>query len=227
MSHVSHATNRRRNSVRVTLIAAAAAALLTLAAVAAVAASNQFADVDAGATHEDGISFMAETGVTSGCATGLFCPTDNVTREQMATFMHRLSGQADGVDPSVDAATLQGMTVQEIQDGVEPPEDGNDEDDAAPQDFWAVVDGDDADLLRGSGVDASSGGGGTEGRYTVTFDEPVDECSWQATSTASPDKGAYIAAVDEHGTDDNSVRVTVVDTDGVWVNADVHLNVTC
>ncbi len=222
-------TARPRTRMRTVTLLVAVAALTAITTVAAMAGSSQFADVDAGATHEDGIGFMAETGVTAGCSPGFFCPQDDVTREQMATFMHRLSGQADGVDPSVDAATVQGMTVQEIQDGVEPPENGDDNDDAdeTPQELWAVVDGNDGSLQRSSGVDDSSGGGGTEGRYTVTFDEPVDACSYQATSTSSPTKGAYIAAVDEHGSNDNAVRVTVIDADGVWVNADFHLNVTC
>jgi hypothetical protein len=32
---------------------------------------------------------MEELGITAGCATGLFCPTDNVPRWQMAIFMVR------------------------------------------------------------------------------------------------------------------------------------------
>ncbi len=35
------------------------------------------------------IQKMEELGITSGCATGLFCPTDNVPRWQMAIFMIR------------------------------------------------------------------------------------------------------------------------------------------
>ena len=213
--------------MRTVTLLVAVAAVTAITTVAAMAGSSQFSDVDAGATHEDGIGFMAETGVTAGCAPGFFCPQDDVTREQMATFMHRLSGQADGVDPSVDAATLQGMTVQDIQDGIEAPENDDDGEDDAPEDQWAFVDGSDGTLIRGSGVDDSSGGGNVAGRYTVTFDDPVDECSYQATSTPSPTKGVYIAGVAPGGSD-RSVDVTVVDDGtGDFANADFHLHVVC
>ena len=220
MLHTTHRINGRRTLVLLLLTAVAVAVITALTTVAAVAGSSYFNDVDPGATHEDGIAFMAESGVTEGCATpGAYCPDDDVTRAQMATFMHRLSGHADGVDPSVDAATLEGLTVSDIQAGIDV--------DDAPRTSWAYVDGDTSTLVRGSGVDSVSGGGGTEGRFTVTFDEPVDQCSWQATSTGSPDKSAYTAAVDEHATNDNSVKITVVDADGIWANADFHVLAVC
>ena len=84
------------------------------AAVGAVAA-DRFGDVAAGHAHEDGIGWVADAQVTSGCGDGAeYCPDDPVTRAQMATFLHRLSGRAAGVAPSVDAATVQGLTPEQL-----------------------------------------------------------------------------------------------------------------
>ena len=107
-------------AARLVLLTAVVTALLTaVATVSALAASERFTDVFAGNVHEPGISFMAESGVTAGCTADEYCPGDPVTRAQMGTFMHRLSGNAPGIAPSVDAATLQGLSVAEIQAGVE------------------------------------------------------------------------------------------------------------
>jgi hypothetical protein len=54
---------------------------------------------------------MADSGVTVGCGDDRFCPSDPVTRAQMATFMHRLSGTAPDTGPSVNAAALTGVIV--------------------------------------------------------------------------------------------------------------------
>ena len=43
----------------------------------------------AGSAFVDEIVWMAEEGITTGCAPDLFCPTDQVTRGQMATFLAR------------------------------------------------------------------------------------------------------------------------------------------
>jgi S-layer family protein len=47
---------------------------------------------DNGTTHEGAINRLAEAGITGGCATGSFCPTAAVSREQMAGFLHRAFG---------------------------------------------------------------------------------------------------------------------------------------
>ena len=70
-------------------------------------ASHQFTDVpDSNVFHAD-ISWLADAGVTKGCnppANDRFCPSDPVTREQMAAFMHRLA-----INQVVDADTVDGM----------------------------------------------------------------------------------------------------------------------
>jgi hypothetical protein len=64
--------------------------------------------------HEPGVAWLAGSGVTTGCTTSTYCPQAPVTRAQMATFLHRLSGQAAGTPASVDAATVGGRTAQEL-----------------------------------------------------------------------------------------------------------------
>jgi subtilisin family serine protease len=44
---------------------------------------------DNGNTHEGNIEAIAAAGVTQGCAPGLYCPSDNVTRAQMGSFLAR------------------------------------------------------------------------------------------------------------------------------------------
>jgi Lysyl oxidase/S-layer homology domain len=44
---------------------------------------------DAGSFHEPDINRTAEAGVTNGCDAGRFCPTEGVTRAQMASFLAR------------------------------------------------------------------------------------------------------------------------------------------
>lgn len=50
--------------------------------------TDYFTDDD-GLTHEADINRLAESGITGGCAPGLFCRTDSVSRAQMAAFLVR------------------------------------------------------------------------------------------------------------------------------------------
>jgi hypothetical protein len=110
----------RRTVLLILLTATVAAVIAALSTVAALAASDRFGDVATGHPHEPGIEFMADSGVSIGCGDGSnYCPDEAVTRAQMGTFMHRLSGNADGTDPSVDAATLQGMTPEDLMAGTD------------------------------------------------------------------------------------------------------------
>jgi hypothetical protein len=77
-------------------------------------AVHLFTDVPHASTHATGISWLSGTGVTSGCSATRYCPDDAVTRGQMATFMHRLSGNAAGVQPMVNAATVQGLAAADL-----------------------------------------------------------------------------------------------------------------
>ncbi len=53
------------------------------------ASGTVFDDVGAGAFAADFIEQLAADGITSGCGNGNYCPTDPVTRAQMAVFLER------------------------------------------------------------------------------------------------------------------------------------------
>ncbi len=50
--------------------------------------TDHFTD-DTGNTHEPNINKIADAGISLGCGGTNYCPTDNVTRAQMATFLTR------------------------------------------------------------------------------------------------------------------------------------------
>ena len=79
---------------------------------AGVIAQSVFDDVPDTSTHLDGVSFVAESGVSVGCdENNNFCPDDVVTRDQMATFLYRLSGNDPATPPSVHAAAADSATA--------------------------------------------------------------------------------------------------------------------
>jgi hypothetical protein len=91
------------------------AVAVVLAIPVAAAAGTVFEDVDDADVHIDGITFLKESGVSIGCDTdNNFCPQDNVTRAQMATFMHRLSGNDENTEQSVDADKVDGFEANQI-----------------------------------------------------------------------------------------------------------------
>ena len=63
-----------------------------------------FTDI-AGTPFVDEIVWLADTGITTGCAPTLFCPTDPVTRGQMATFLARALGPAGDARPTTSPTT--------------------------------------------------------------------------------------------------------------------------
>ena len=56
------------------------------------AAAHSFVDVTDDSQH-DAISWMAETGITTGATPTTFAPDDTLTRGQAAAFLHRLEGE--------------------------------------------------------------------------------------------------------------------------------------
>ena len=83
-----------------TVIRAHMASFLTRALDLPPTSTDYFTD-DNGLSHEDNINRLREAGITLGCDdTGtVFCPDDNVTRAQMATFLARALGlSASGID---------------------------------------------------------------------------------------------------------------------------------
>jgi hypothetical protein len=63
--------------------------------------SNQiFGDVPPGAFAYDFIEDFSRRGITNGCAPGLYCPNDGVTRAQMAMFLLRAEHGAAYLPPA-------------------------------------------------------------------------------------------------------------------------------
>ncbi|MCY4665828.1 MAG: S-layer homology domain-containing protein [Acidimicrobiaceae bacterium] len=55
-----------------------------------------FSDVPAGAWYGSAVAKLAGSGITQGCGDGtMFCPGDDTTRAQMATFLHRAENRPD------------------------------------------------------------------------------------------------------------------------------------
>lgn len=103
------------------IITLATLLLVALVPAAVMAAGGRFTDDD-DSIFEDHIEWLADAGVTAGCnppTNDLFCPTDNVTRGQMAAFMRRFAqylGAEDGIVTSADnASTLDGLDSKEFQ----------------------------------------------------------------------------------------------------------------
>lgn len=197
----------RRMLVVIALTALATAAVT----VSALAAASTFIDVRPGDVHEPGIGFMLDSGVTSGCTANAYCPDAPVTRAQMATFMHRLSGNAPGIAPSVDAATLDGLTVAEIQAGESPsgPAGG----DTGPDIYTARV-SDMGVLLHADGVTQAEFlelGGSELPAYGVELPVGVnvDACAISVTAVPGPSWG--IPIIDRSRAPDNGVLIFFAD----------------
>ena len=98
-----------RFSERILLLMAAFALLLV--PVAAIAAGG-FTDVEDDSVFIADIQWMKDNGVTKGCnppTNDKFCPKNNVTREQMSAFMHRLA-----TNQVVDADKVDGKDASEL-----------------------------------------------------------------------------------------------------------------
>jgi hypothetical protein len=81
-------TASHRRLWRVALAVCVAASVAGTAATGL--ASHQFSDVPTSAIYHAAVEWLANRGVTLGCATGLYCPSATVSRGQMALFMQRL-----------------------------------------------------------------------------------------------------------------------------------------
>lgn len=96
---------RRRRHPRRTLpilLAALLAALIPLATLAA----NPFTDLNPGSVHNFNIDAIYTAGITTGCNPGVaYCPTNPVTRQEMASFLARTAGLGTN-KPVANAARL-------------------------------------------------------------------------------------------------------------------------
>jgi hypothetical protein len=76
----------------------ASLAVAVVVAVPAAWASHTFADVPTDNPHHADVTAIRNAGITMGCSPGppaLYCPSDGVRRDQMASFMRRGFGQAN------------------------------------------------------------------------------------------------------------------------------------
>jgi hypothetical protein len=84
-------------------------------------AAHIFNDVSGDNVHADAIAWAVENGITLGCDDdGNFCPDDPTSREQMVEFLYRLSGADPDAEPVVDAATVNGLTADQLRAQVGP-----------------------------------------------------------------------------------------------------------
>lgn len=112
MSHKCDSSRRARPSRLLWTIVIACGVML--AGAAGALAADRFGD-NISHAHRAGVGWVADAGITLGCGDGSnYCPDEPVTRDQMATFMHRLAGHADNTPPSVDAATVEGHTADDL-----------------------------------------------------------------------------------------------------------------
>ena len=63
-----------------------------------------FPDVAAGQWYTDAVKWAAENEIVLGHSNGQFAPNDNVTREQLATILHRYQKFAEQIPPNVAEA---------------------------------------------------------------------------------------------------------------------------
>lgn len=79
-----------------------------------VLANHQFSDVPTGHAFHSDVNALVNSGVTSGCGGGKFCPDANVTRGQMAAFLNRLGALSPEKTPVVNADRLDGLHANEL-----------------------------------------------------------------------------------------------------------------
>jgi hypothetical protein len=78
-------------------------------------ANHNFPDVLTGDFDHAFVDYLAQSGVTSGCGGGLFCPNDPVTRGQVAVFLAKLRVLA-GCPP--DSVRVGGICIDKYETSV-------------------------------------------------------------------------------------------------------------
>ena len=117
----------REHRIKIMLMAAVVVAVLV--PVVAFAAGG-FTDVGDDNIFRNDIQWMANAGITKGCnppANDMYCPGDNVTREQMAAFMRRLADRVTSlteVAERVEGSSFDTSATPLISFGIEVPSDG-------------------------------------------------------------------------------------------------------
>src|SRR5690606_42026634 len=121
--------DRSRGSLGVFIVIALVLGLVGLAA-AELPPGGTFVDDD-GNIHEGNIEAIAADGITRGCnppTTDRYCPSDRVTRGQMAAFSVRALGLTEGLDDpfidddgSVFESDIERLAAAGVTRGCNPP----------------------------------------------------------------------------------------------------------
>lgn len=169
-------------------------------------AVHVFSDVPDDHPFAEDIAWMASTGISEGYQDGTYRPSAPVSRQAMSAFMRRLAGDDPAVDPMVDAASVGGLSAEDLGwHGV------------------AVVNAG-GTLAAGDATAVDKVGGNY---YYVTFDRDVSECTYQATvGTRSGGfvTGTASASLSEFAT---TVHVQTYDVAGAAASKSFFLTVLC
>lgn len=163
-----------------------AVVLLTAALVATgifvsgvVQASHNFSDVPTTAFYHPAVEWVANRAITAGCAVGLYCPDNPVTRGQMAVFLQK-EGQAltptfvnSGSPPGGDPITGGSSSNICMTTGIVPP---------FPQQAFIMATN--STLGMGAHTQSMAPQYSTDGGTTWTYTDPFPG-STASTSTAN------------------------------------------
>ncbi len=84
---------------------------ITEAAGSCISCGTNFGDVTAADSFRDYIAAIACAGITKGCGNGNYCPSENVTRDQMAAFLVRSAAGEPPSDYCTNAAVYGGTGI--------------------------------------------------------------------------------------------------------------------
>lgn len=170
-------------SRRVTITAAMVVIAMLMGAT--LVSAGHFADVSPASVHDPGIHYVSNAGITAGCRPGEYCPRDALTRDQMATFIHRQSGNAPGIDPSVNAHRLQGFSAADLMDLTDAERVLETGQSTGTDHFAVSVSCPAGKVLLGGGGSAGPGGGGivppgweNSFEWVVARSYPVSDTAW-------------------------------------------------
>ena len=111
-----HQRTEGDDMMRKLLVGAVMAAAVAVPTLAVAQHGGEFSDVGADHPFHDDIQWLAGEGITNGCSEHAFCPEDDVTRGQMAAFLHRSAeGPAAADLARANLATAAYQDVEEAE----------------------------------------------------------------------------------------------------------------
>ena len=158
------------NARRLALIAAFP--LVSLAAAAHAAPCADFFDVESTSGFCPNVDWLKNRGVTVGCNTNLYCPTQLVSRAQMASFLNRLANVMSPIYLNEQDTWSFAIPVIDL--------DNNSVVCALPAGH--IVEGSPR-LAHGEGF-LLGGFGSDVGNFQIQFVESVDQGAWTPVSSA-------------------------------------------